>query len=147
MLREISNHACQRTGLKNFHLFKPDLPNMNGLASLLASVNVGWSSTDLIKCEGICAAEKLKAHIFWLMQLALVKLRIPVSERVQDHQKRIILWHHSGKDMRKRSLTPQLFKMMYSFSVTPPAACLLWNWLWSFSGIASDELALKIIYH
>jgi len=54
--------------------------------------------SDLVKCERLCAGEQLKAHLLlpntWL---TLVELRIPVSQRIQDHQESASLWHHSGK--------------------------------------------------
>lgn len=85
---------------------RPYSPNVNGhllLYRLLVwtqgeDLHLWW--TDLIKCEWFGAGEKLKAHVLWLSQLALVKLGISVSERVQDHQECVVLRHHPGKDMK-----------------------------------------------
>lgn len=43
--------------------------------------------TDLVKCDRLCAGKQMKSHLLlsraWF---TLVKLRIPMSQRIQYHQ-------------------------------------------------------------
>lgn len=93
--------------------------------------------TDLIQCECFCAAEKLKAHVLRPTELALVKLRIPVSERIQDHQECIILRHYPEKDAKTLTSPQFLGKDLKHLLI----------WLWYKKIFLHDTSCLALHLH